>query len=182
MLLALYFFVVIALPLALGIYVALNGVQRSRVCPTCADDTLLVRSRIHGLVSTLALQHDVQRRWCLRCGWQGTARLPRPPAPPRRRERRPRPPARSPRSAREPARDRVDIRRLEIDGSPWQVMVQCWAEEGRWVGRFLFVGPDGRACMEEGFSLEGGSAIEVLSSALSVPEKTLAGRLRRAIH
>jgi hypothetical protein len=178
MLLALYFFVVIALPLALGIYVALNGVQRSRICPTCAEDTLLVRSRLHGLLSTLTRKHDVQRRWCLTCGWQGSARVPKPPAP-ARRDRRPRPA--SP-SARESARDRVDIRRLEIDGSPWQVMVQCWAEEGRWVGRFLFVGPDGRACMEEGFSLEGGSAIEVLSSALSVPEKTLAGRLRRAIH
>lgn len=179
MLLTLYFFVVIALPLALGIYVALNGMQRSRVCPVCADDTLRIHSRAHAVASGVFQSMDIQRRWCLGCGWQGTARLPRPPAPPRRRNRRPGAPARPTRNR---SRDRVDIRRLDVDGAPWKVMVQCWAEDGRWVGRFLFVGPDGRSCMEEGSSLEGGSAIEVLSSALSVPEQALAGRLRRAIH
>lgn len=76
----------------------------------------------------------------------------------------------------------MDIRRLDIDGHSWKVMVQCWAEGGRWVGRLLFVGPDGRACTDDDSTLQGGSAIEVLSTALSIPEQTLAGRIRRAIH
>lgn len=176
MLLALYFIVVIALPMALGIYVVVNGMQRSRMCPTCAEETLRLRSRPHRLVSALMPASEVQRRWCLTCGWHGTARLRRGPVPGRRSD--------SAHLPRWPGHqtERVDIRRLDIDGLPWKVTVQCWAEEGRWVGRFLFVGPDGRACMEEDSSLEGGSAIEVLSSALSIPEQTLAGRIRRAIH
>jgi hypothetical protein len=39
MFLVFYFLVVIALPMALGIYVVVNGLQRSRRCPACADET-----------------------------------------------------------------------------------------------------------------------------------------------
>lgn len=173
MVLALYFLVVIVLPVALGIYVALHGMQRSRRCPCCSDETLRLRSRIHALVSAPLRSNDVQLRWCLGCGWQGTARVRRAPPPAVRRSR----------GERETqGTDRVDIRRLDIDGHSWKVMVQCWAEGGRWVGRLLFIGPDGRACTDDDSSLEGRSAIEVLSCALSIPEQTLAGRIRRAIH
>ncbi len=171
MVLALYFLVVIVVPAALGIYVALHGMHRSASCPCCADETIRLRSRIYSLVSLPLSSTDVQLRWCLGCGWRGTARVRREsPAPTRRRVA----PDRSP--------DRVDIRRLDIDGHSWKVMVQCWAEGGRWVGRLLFVGPDGRACTDDDSTLQGGSAIEVLSTALSIPEQTLAGRIRRAIH
>jgi hypothetical protein len=127
-------------------------------------------------VGRLVPRTDLHLRWCARCGWQGTVRV----ASGRRRAARAS--AGRVRRGAEPARDRVDIRRLEIDGQPWKVMVQCWAEEGRWLGRLLFVGPDGRARIEEETSIEGGSALEVLSTALAIPERTLAGRLRRATH
>lgn len=61
-------------------------------------------------------------------------------------------------------------------------MIQCWAEDGRWLGRLLFVGPDGQSHGEEHSSIEGDSALEVLSGALSIPDHALAGRIRRAIH
>lgn len=174
MVLALYFLVVVVLPAALGIYVGLHGTQRSRQCPCCSDETLRLRSRIHSLVSLPLRSTDMQLRWCLGCGWRGTVRVRRAPAPV--------PTARPRTGGQSDGPDRVDIRRLEIDGRSWKVMVQCWAEGGRWVGRLLFVGPDGRACTDEDSTLEGGSAIDVLSTALSIPEQTLAGRIRRAIH
>jgi hypothetical protein len=168
---ALYFFIVIALPLALGIYVALQGMHRSRRCPACAGETLRIRSRAYRLLSVLLPASQFQLRWCAGCGWQGAARL-----------RRAAPiPSRAVRGADRPA-DHVDIRRLEIDGRTWKVMIQCWAEGGRWLGRLLFVGPDGQSHGEAGSSIEGDSAIEVLSGALSIPDQALAGRIRRAIH
>jgi hypothetical protein len=174
--LAFYLLTMIALPTALGSFIAFNGLERSRRCPTCAGETLRLRSHPHRLLSTMFRSTELQRRWCLTCGWCGTARIQRAPIPVRDRGRR------APVLRDEAAADHVDIRRLDIDGRPWKVMVQCWAEEGRWIGRLLFIGPDGHARMEEHCSIEGGSALEVLSSALSIPDQTLAGRIRRAIH
>lgn len=169
MLLILYFTVVVALPLALGIYVVLNGMQRTRTCPSCANETVRLQAPAHEALNRALRTTELQVRWCMTCGWRGTARLPRVPAPVGRPDR-------------SPGADHVDIRHLEIDGQPWKVTVRCWSEEGRWLGQLMFIAPDGRACMEEESSLEGTSALEVLSTALALPDQTLAGRLRRAIH
>jgi hypothetical protein len=177
MLLTLYFTIVVALPLALGIYVLANGVQRSRVCPSCANDTFRLQATVHRLISRFLRSTELHLRWCVTCGWRGTVQLRRAPMPPR--------PARQGRSggtARIGGSEHVDVRTLEIDGRPWRVMIQCWAEGSQWVGRLLFVAPDGRTCMEEASSLEGDSAMAVLSEALCMPDTALAGRLRRAIH
>jgi hypothetical protein len=174
--LALYLFTMIALPTALCSFIVFNTLERSRRCPTCADETLRLRSRPHRLLSLVFRSSELHLRWCLTCGWRGTARIQRAPIPIRQAGRR------APTLRDQAAADHVDIRRLDIDGRPWKVMVQCWAEEGRWIGRLLFIGPDGHARMEEQSSIEGGSALEVLSSALSIPDQTLAGRIRRAIH
>jgi hypothetical protein len=174
--LAFYLFTMLALPVALGAFVAFNGMERSRRCPACADETLRLRSRPHRILSRIFRSSELHLRWCLTCGWRGTARVQRAPLPVRQ------PGHRAPATRDQAAADHVDIRRLDIDGRPWKVMVQCWAEEGRWIGRLLFIGPDGSARMEEQCSIEGGSALEVLSSALSIPDQTLAGRIRRAIH
>jgi hypothetical protein len=174
--LALYLFTMIALPAALCSFVVFNALERSRRCPTCADETLRLRSRPHRFLSLALRSSELHLRWCLTCGWRGTARIQRAPVPARQAG------GRTPTLRDQAAADHVDIRRLDIDGRPWKVMVQCWAEEGRWIGRLLFIGPDGHARMEEQCSIEGGSALEVLSSALSIPDQTLAGRIRRAIH
>jgi hypothetical protein len=173
--LLLYLFVVIVLPAAVGLYVALHGMPCSRRCPTCSEETLLIRSRLHRLADAALRATRLQKRWCLNCGWHGTVRLARAPAPAGH------PAVRRVPGGRPPS-DQVDIRRLEIDGHRWKVMVQCWSEGERWVGRLLFVGPNGQSCIDESTSLEGDSALEVLSSALSIPEQALAGRIRRAIH
>jgi hypothetical protein len=168
---ALYLFIVIALPMALGIYVTIQGLHRSRRCPTCAGETLRLRSSTHRILGTLLPSTELHLRWCMACGWQGAARLRR--AAPLDRRAAPAP---------DRTAERVDIRQLEIDGQPWKVMIQCWAERDRWLGRLMFIGPNGQSHIEERSSLEGGSALEVLSGALSIPEQALAGRIRRAIH
>lgn len=173
MLLGLYFFIVIALPLALGTYVVVNGLPRSRRCPMCADETLRLQSRLHALGSRVSRQR-LHLRWCVSCGWRGTVRLPARP-----RVSAVRAPADSTAGAAKGA-DRVDLRTLNVDGDAWRVMVECWAENGRWLARLVFVAPGGQVCADRR-SLEGESVLEVISQAFSLPEQTLAGRLRRSI-
>lgn len=176
MLLGLYFFVVIALPVALGAYVLFNGLPRSRHCPRCAGETLRLQSRLHDVASSV-LRRRIHHRWCPRCGWRGTAHLrparpdPGPEPEAQRRLAAPSPGARS---------DRLDLRRLEVDGDAWRVLMECWEENGRWLARLVFVAPGGQVWLDER-SLEGASALEVISEAYSMPEKTLTGRLRRAV-
>jgi hypothetical protein len=59
-------------------------------------------------------------------------------------------------------------------------MVECWAEGGRWLARLIFVDPGGQTWADERW-FEGDSAVAVISQAFSLPERTLAGRLRRAL-
>lgn len=177
MLIGLYFSIVIALPLALGSYVLYNGLPRSRQCPTCAAETIRLQSRGHALCGLL-LRRELHLRWCARCGWHGTARpqptgtepVPMPTASP---------PAPSIRKSTTGG-DRVDLRSLDVDGHSWRVMVECWAEDGRWLARLVFVAPGGQVCADKR-SLEGESVLEVISQAFRLPEQALAGRLRRAI-
>jgi hypothetical protein len=180
MLLVVYFFVVIALPTALGIYVAVNGMQRSRSCPSCGEETLRILSHPHRLAGKLFPRSDIQLRWCAGCCWQGAVRLPGPVAT---RSDAPIPPATDAATdTPQQLGEQVEIRQIRIDGRRWDVLLDCWAEGGRWLGRFFFREPGGRSCMEEEPSIEGQSAIEVLSTALATPDAHLAGRLRRAIH
>lgn len=182
MLLAVYFVMVIALPLALGGYVVYNGLPRSRRCPACAADTIRLRSALHRLASHVVHADELHLRWCPECDWNGTARLGPTPATATATA----PPAAAAAGGdldapRRHAPDSVDIRRLDVDGRAVRVMVQCWAERGEWRGRLLFIAPDGRTWMEGASSITGRSALEVLSQALTIPDRTLTGRLRNAM-
>ncbi len=169
MLLVLYFFIVVALPLALGSYVVFNGLPRSRACPVCASETLRIQSVPHALASRV-LRRSLHSRWCMSCGWRGAiVDRGRAVVPPVR--------VASDRRAAAPQPDRVDLRTLEVDGHPWRVMLECWAEGGRWLARLVFVAPGGQVCADQS-SLEGDSVLEVISQAFRLPEQTLAGRLR----
>jgi hypothetical protein len=109
------------------------------------------------------------------CGWQGTVRLGRELA------LRGAPSSLAARDAGAAAQaDRVDLRTLDVDGDSWRVMVECWAEDGRWLARLVFVAPGGQVCADQR-ALEGSTVLEVLSQAFRLPEQTLAGRLRRSI-
>lgn len=107
------------------------------------------------------------------CGWCGTVRLGSGRPSRLRRSH-----SRAGKAVADP--DRVDLRTLHVDGNLWRVMVECWAEDGRWLARLVFVAPGGEVCADQR-SLEGESVLEVISLAFSLPEQTLAGRLRQSI-
>lgn len=175
MLLGLYLFLVIALPLALGGLVAFKGLPRGRICPGCTAETFRLRSRPHRLASRVLRQEVLQLRWCPACEWTGAARLPRPMTTPA-----PAPAAAPSRAARTSGGSPgLEIRRTRIDGDPWRVRLQCWAEDGTWRGRLFFVSPTGRFWVDDRPCLTGESALQVLSQALSMPDQALAGRIRK---
>ncbi len=178
MVLGLVLSLVIALPLAIGIFARVRSLPRTRRCPSCSQETLRLRSRVNAAVSVALPAHEVHRRWCPACDWSGAVRIPRhaPVSLPGEA-----PASAPPEPSMGSIAESVDIRDLEVAGSQWRVMVQCWQTRGRWVGRLLFVGPGGRAWMEEDWSIAGRSIPEILSHALTIPEDSLSGRLRRAL-
>lgn len=175
MLLGFYLFLVIALPLALGGLVVYNGLPRGRCCPGCAAETMRLQSRRHAVISQLFHREALHARWCPSCAWSGTARLPRPVPASTSRTRTPP----SPVSVAAPDAG-LEIRRVEIDGDPWQVRLHCWAEAGTWCGQLLFVGPGGRSWVDDRPCVTGESALQVLSQALAFPDHALVGRIRKA--
>jgi hypothetical protein len=173
MLLVLYVSLVVALPVALGILVACNGLPRSRHCPVCAGETLRLRSRRHAVLSRALPQGELHARWCPACEWAGTVRLvaacPVPIVPA------------STAAAAQPERTPgLEIRRIEMDDGPWRVQLECWAEGEAWHGRLLFVGPGGRAWSDGRALLTGRSAVDVFSQVMSLSDRALVGRIRKA--
>lgn len=172
MLLGLYLAFVVALPLALGLVIVWKGMPRSRRCPACTGETLRLRAPLHSFATRLLRRAELHARWCPSCEWQGTVRLfrTRPLSSPA---------VAAPVAEADRSQDGLDIRRIEIDGDSWRVRLQCWQSEREWVGRLSFLGPDGQLWREDGFSLQGRTPAEVLARALTIPERSLAGRIRK---
>lgn len=173
MLLVIYVSLVVALPVALGILVAYNGLPRSRLCPLCAGETLRLRSRRHAMLSRVLTRGELHERWCPTCAWSGTVRLSasgRAPAP-------------STVTSHTAAPERgpgLEIRRIEMDDGSWGVQLECWAEGEVWRGRLRFVGPGGRACCDGRALLTGRSAVHVFSQVMALTDRALIGRIRKA--
>lgn len=173
MLLVLYVSLVIALPMALGVLVAYNGLPTTRFCPLCAGETLRLRSRRHLLLSRPIRRTQLHARWCPSCEWSGTVRISTPfPAPVPAAAR----PAETP---TEPAGG-LEVRRIEMADGAWRVRLECWAEGDAWRGRLQFVGPAGHAWADGRPLLTGRSAVDVLTQVLSLSDRALMGRIRKA--
>lgn len=182
MLLGLYLVLVITLPVALGLLVAFNGLPRTRLCPLCASETLRIRSRRHALVGRWLRRQSLQSRWCPSCEWSGTVRVVRSPLasrPPHVGLEAP-PPSTS--VAEDPVAvpSGLQVRCIRMDDDAWRVQLECWAEDGAWRGRLLFVGPGGRAWTDGRPDLTGRSAMDVFSQVLSLSDRALVGRIRKA--
>lgn len=182
LLIVLYLLLVIALPLGLSAAVSFRTLPEGRNCALCGGETIRLRSRWLNAASRVLRGEELQRRWCLMCGWEGVARLPveREEPPPSTPESRPR---KRPSIAVAPGSsgEAVNLRSLEVDGSAWRVLLQCWHDSNQWYGRLLFIAPSGRLWVDTVEPFYGASAEEVLDQALALPDRTLALRLRELI-
>jgi len=177
LLITVYLLLVFVLPLLLSLAVSYRSLPNGRACPQCQGESLPLVAPVLRRLSVVSPQ-QFQRRWCLGCGWEGIVRLSRaqlasPEATPAPKKG---PPATVTRTA---ATTRtLDLRWLVVQGESWRVLLQCWTETGRCYGRLVFVAPSGRLWADSTHPLTGRSADEVLGQALSLPERTLASRLR----
>jgi len=169
-----YLALVFLLPVALSAIVSFRALPLGRLCPRCGAETVQLLTRWLRIASTLLRRTPLHRRWCLECGWEGTARVPAAPATAGRR------PQLIPPATRHSTQT-LDVRSLEVDGSPWRVMLQCWGNTGVFYGRLVFVAPSGRLWLDGVQSFSGSDQHDVLGQAQSLPEGLLENRLRRLV-
>jgi hypothetical protein len=181
-----YLLLVFVLPVALSLLVSYRALPQGPDCPHCRGDTIRLQAPRLAAAARLNPFSALHRRWCLCCGWEGTSRLPRQ----ERGEtatagtRRPLAAAgqqRVKKNFKAASTQTLDVRSLMVDGAPWRVMLQCWKNTDLYYGRFVFVGPSGRLWLDAVESFNGRSEHEVLGQALSLPDGTLANRLRRLV-
>lgn len=169
---SIYFLTVLVLPLVVGSAVTYRTLPSGRECPHCRRTTLLLRSRLFALLSALPFI-QLQRRWCLSCGWLGVVRMPRPSV---RLVVGMRPADSDTASA---ARV-VDVRPLLVDGTLWRVRIETWRMGRYWYGRLLFVEPGGRL-WPDARELRAPSDEDLLRQARRLPRGLLASRLRELV-
>lgn len=169
-LIASYLLLVFLVPVVLSAVVSYRALPRTANCPLCAGDTLVVRRSWLRFLARLAPRARLQRRWCLKCGWEGLTR-----AEPRRA------PAPVEAGTRAEPATALDLRSLRVDGRTWRVQLQCWRDVQRCYGRLVFIEPTGRPWADGVQSFSGATQFEVLGQALSVPDRTLASRLRQLL-
>lgn len=168
-----YIALVFLLPVALSAVVSFRALPVGRLCPRCGSETLQLLTRWLRIAATLRRRTPLHRRWCLECGWEGTARVPAAPAPGGRPQLIP--------PATRHTTQTLDVRSLEVDGSPWRVMLQCWGNTGVFYGRLVFVAPSGRLWLDGVQSFSGSDQHDVLGQAQSLPQGLLENRLRRLV-
>jgi hypothetical protein len=182
-LIASYLLLVFVLPVALSAIVSYRALPVGRDCAQCGARTLPLVARALRVASALHPRADLQRRWCLECGWEGTARIlsgsrytgATPDA-----TRRPAMPPHVHAAVRRTTQT-LDVRSLDVDGAAWRVMLQCWGKTGVFYGRLVFVAPSGRLWLDAVESFSGSNQSDVLGQALSLPEGLLESRLRRLV-
>lgn len=161
----------VAAALVLAVALSLRAIPRGSVCPACTAESLPLRSRLLRLVSAMT-GAALSLRWCPRCGWQGLVRVapasvaPAPIAPA---------------SSASPTRDALPVRSIRLSGAPWEVRLRCWHQDGLWLGRLLFVSPNGRVWADKRPGFCGSTISGVIGQAASLTDPALAGRLQQLI-
>lgn len=170
-----YLLLVLALPLCVSALVSFRTLPRGRACPRCGSETVRLWAPVLRALSRV-MRGDVQRRWCIACGWEGAARNVPPPL----QHVRVRTVA-APVDGTSAAVTRVmDVRPLLVDGTSWRVRLECWGRRGMCYGRLVFVEPSGRLWLDIQ-PLKGRTDRDVLGKALSLPDDLLASRLRTLV-
>jgi hypothetical protein len=180
-LIASYLLLVFLLPLALSAVIGYRSLPVGRVCPECGGETLPLLRRSLRVLSAMNRRTLLQRRWCFGCGWEGLLRVPRAPgapAPAAPSRTRARPTSLAEIAPGTPTQT-LNVRLLDVDGTAWRVMLQCWTSTGLVYGRLVFVSPTGRLWLDAVESFTGGTESEALVQVRSLPDPLLARRLRR---
>lgn len=169
-----YLFIVVALPLALGIAVSYRSLSRDRQCPLCGNETVQVNSRTSRMVNRLWFRSMLQRRWCTRCGWEGFARLARPRQDPLL--------AFQTASVRPHAGCRTEaVRTLRFGDVHWRVLLQSWQDQGWFFGQLIFIGPAGHLRRDPLHPITGPTRRDVFEQALALSDGMLMYRLRELV-
>lgn len=197
-LIATYLVLVFVLPATVTAVVSYRALPRGRDCPACGGDTLLLMPKGLRPFAKLGPGANVQRRWCLCCGWEGSVRrdagaggggvhggrrgryaggsAPPPPSEADVGETR-----RPVQPVGDGGTQTLDVRSLTMDGTAWRVMLQCRHGGGRCHGRFVFVSPSGRLWLDALDSLSAPTEDDLVGQARSLPDRLLANRLRRLV-
>lgn len=172
LLFTIYLFVVVALPLTLGLIVSYRGMPRERRCPQCGGETVQVRNMTARVIAFVLPRSFFQQRWCGQCSWEGYARVKQTVVPPV--------PRIAQAAVRIPARGcRTEaLRRLQVGGERWQVLLQCWHEDDLYYGRLLFVGPAGRTWTDGVQPFTGATRSDVRTQAGGLSDGLLTYKLR----
>jgi hypothetical protein len=174
LLFASYLFVVLALPLGLGIAISFRNMSRERQCPLCGSDTLRVRSAFDRVLEKIIFARSLQRRWCVTCGWLGAARVTTALVPAL---------ASNAFASSHPVRAcRTEpVRVLRFSGMQWRVLLQCWQENGLYCGQLLFIGPAGHLRRDPKHPFKGPSRAAIVDQALALSDGLLTYRLRELV-
>lgn len=177
-----YLVLVIVAPLVLSAVVSYRTLPDERSCPLCGGETIPLLARWLRRVSAVKPGAALQRRWCPTCRWEGLCRLEDRPTPvlPDPTESSPRS-GHHPSSTTDPIGQAIDLRRIDVDGRQWQVLLQTWCDSKRWYGRLLFAGPSGKLWPDRSETFSGSSPLDVLGQVLALPDGVLTSRLRDVI-
>ena len=168
-LIASYLLLVFLVPVVLSAIVSYRSLPRTVGCPQCARETVALHRRALKLLGCALPRLRLHRRWCLHCGWEGFSRAPAAVLSPLLAPERPVPAT------------ALDVRSLRVDGRTWRVQLQCWRDVRRCYGRLVFIEPNGRPLADGLQAFSGATQFEVLGQALSIPDRTLASRLRQLL-
>lgn len=173
-----YLVLVFLVPVLLSLVVSYRSLPHGPGCGQCAREAVPLQRRWLRRLSRVLPGVQLERRWCLHCGWEG---ITRSPSPTRLRLEVTKAAPAGAAGAAPVSGTALDVRSLRLDGRTWRVQLQCWRDQRSCYGRLVFIEPTGRSWADLVQSFSGSTQTEVLGQALSVPDRLLASRLRQLL-